>query len=230
MTVQWGIGTGNNALGMFQYGAQLGQNMQDRRDQREDRNALIALRERQEDRLAQQQQNEQAKAQQGERRANMGDVAKLFDGVTPENYGQRVALAQQMGVDVSGVPQQFDPAWVQQQQTVLRFFQERPDAISTAGKQAMDAGFQPGTPEFQQAVRGIIEASLAQPYTGGQGETRLYTPGVFGGGQPAAQAGPQPGAVEDGYRFNGGNAADPNNWSPIAQGGPTQPASGGFRP
>lgn len=32
-------------------------------------------------------------------------------------------------------------------------------------------------------------------------------------------AGPQPGAVEDGYRFRGGNPADPNNWEQVGGGG-----------
>lgn len=32
---------------------------------------------------------------------------------------------------------------------------------------------------------------------------------------PASQPGPQPGHVEDGYRFRGGDPADPNNWERI---------------
>jgi hypothetical protein len=214
MTVQWGIGTGNNALGMFQYGAQLGQNMQDRRDQREDRNALIALRERQEDRLAQQQQNEQAKAQQGERRANMGDVAKLFDGVTPENYGQRVALAQQMGVDVSGVPQQFDPAWIQQQQNVLRFFNDQGEqGISGIARELVDAGFQPGTDEFNQAMRGVIQNKYASEYVDEAGNTRRRSALQLPGAPTAGEVIPPP----------------PSGFV-LDEGGPAQQAPATFRP
>jgi hypothetical protein len=45
-------------------------------------------------------------------------------------------------------------------------------------------------------------------------------PGTEAPAQPATQAtpqgaAPQPGAVEDGYRFKGGNPADPANWEPV---------------
>lgn len=33
--------------------------------------------------------------------------------------------------------------------------------------------------------------------------------------QPAPSAGPRPGMIEDGYRFRGGNPADPNSWEPV---------------
>lgn len=35
-----------------------------------------------------------------------------------------------------------------------------------------------------------------------------------GAGQAQQSGGPQPGMVEDGYRFKGGNPADPNSWEP----------------
>lgn len=51
------------------------------------------------------------------------------------------------------------------------------------------------------------------------------------GGQPqnfAPQSGIQPGTIEDGYRFKGGNPADPNSWEKA--GGQTASRSGSFRP
>ena len=56
------------------------------------------------------------------------------------------------------------------------------------------------------------------------GQTFEYAP-QGGGARPANV--PQPGQVEDGYRFRGGNPADPASWEPIggapSQGGATFP-------
>lgn len=46
----------------------------------------------------------------------------------------------------------------------------------------------------------------------------------LGGGQQSG--GPQPGVIEDGYRFKGGNPADPASWEQV--GGQTASPSGGF--
>jgi len=231
MAVNWNApGPQNNALSYFQLGAQMGDRLRVRKEQREDRqreqegrNALAAYATNPNDEgfaaavqydprsafavradVRQSQADERTQMQQ-----RMKQVSRLFQGVTPENYGQRVAIASEMGLDVSGVPQQYDPAWVERQGQIFNFMAERPEAASNAGKQAMDMGYQPGTPQFNEVVQKIIEAGLAQPYMGSGGETRLYTPqlGNFGG--------PQPGAVEDGYRFKGGNPADPNSWEPV---------------
>lgn len=45
-------------------------------------------------------------------------------------------------------------------------------------------------------------------------------------GSALGAQGPQPGHVEDGFRFKGGNPADPNAWEQV--GGPSLNSSGGF--
>lgn len=52
-------------------------------------------------------------------------------------------------------------------------------------------------PAIKKAALGTIE-SLHKKYAGGQ--------------QAPMQGGPRPGVVQDGYRFKGGNPADPNSW------------------
>lgn len=219
--VNWGLGVapdiGGNALAAFQQGRQV-------REESDRRNALLDLQRQQEQRLQQQQQTEQ-------RRADLPLMERLLTDVTPENWGQRVQIAQQYGVDTSQLPQAYDPAWVQQQLATVKLLNtpQGQEALSGAGKQAMDMGYRPGTEQFNTIVRQLIEAEMAKPYTGSQGETRLYTPQIGGGGQVQGGASPPaPGAVEDGYRFKGGDPADPASWEPVSQGGPTLSASGGF--
>lgn len=58
-------------------------------------------------------------------------------------------------------------------------------------------------------------------------QIRVPNPYRSGGGNSAPSI--APGTVDGGYRFKGGDPADQNNWEPVNGGGPTQPASGGFR-
>lgn len=241
--INWGLaGGGNNALSMFQLGASLGSDIRERREQKEQRNALAAYATNpNEQTLApviqanpelgiqlRGQMARQAQQQQEQRRADLPLIGRLLDGIGDEStYQQRKAMAGQYGIDVSQLPQNFDPAWVAQQQQTIKLLSDpaKAEALSTAGKQAVDMGFRPGTPEFNAAVRDIWTAGEAKPYVSG-GETRLYTPKIGGAGQ--VQGGPQVGAVEDGYRFKGGNPADPSAWEPVGQGGGGARVTSGF--
>lgn len=81
--------------------------------------------------------------------------------------------------------------------------------------------FQTATPEQRQQYSQYMDVTSPAMATTWQGPTILPR------SQLGAQAGPQPGTVEGGYRFKGGNPSDPSNWEPV--GGTSGNAGGGFR-
>lgn len=174
------------------------------------------------------QQAQMARQQQEQRRADLPLLTRLVETATDEaSYQRNRAVAQEYGIDTANLPPQFDPAWRDQQLSTLKALQDpaKTQALSAAGKIAIDMGLKPGTQEFEQTVREIWTSGEAKPYVVG-GETRLYTPKIGGGGQ--VQGGPAVGAVEDGYRFKGGNPADPGAWEPVGQGGGGARVTSGF--
>lgn len=251
--INWGLGQNNGAQNAFQTGFQLGDMLRQRNAERKTSNALSGLvaNPQQDDaqfaqtiqglpaqaasQLIQARQGyqrnaaQQQQAQTEQRRADIPLLTRLVETSTDEaSYQRNRQVAQQYGVDLSGAPAQFDPAWRDQQLVTLKAIQTPggQEALSTAGKQAVDMGYRPGTPEFNGVVRDIFLAGESKPYVVG-GETKLYTPRIGGAGE--TKGGPQPGAVIAGFRFKGGNPNDRGSWEPV-QGGPTQPASAGFRP
>jgi hypothetical protein len=71
----------------------------------------------------------------------------------------------------------------------------------------------------EQAIARLDTAQSEEAFVQSLQELRQIAQDAIGraerkaqGGQAPAQRGPQPGQVEDGYRFRGGNPADPNNW------------------
>ncbi len=83
--------------------------------------------------------------------------------------------------------------------------------MSSAARMAQEMGLTPGTPEYQQFIRRYAFKPTILQIPNAEGGTD-YTEYDPSGGVPQ-QGGMQPGHVEDGYRFNGGDPADPNNWS-----------------
>lgn len=159
-------------------------------------------------------QQEQVAAQ----RTRLTETAKLFEGVTPENYGQRLALAQQLGIDTSAAPQSFDPAWVQQNAQIMRFAADNPDKLPMIAQEFQAAGIDLNTPQGKQALLNAIAGKYGTDYADENGNIRRRA--AF---DPKSFAQPAPGAIEDGYRFKGGNPADPSAWEKV--GG--QPAGNG---
>lgn len=81
--------------------------------------------------------------------------------------------------------------------------------------------------EVQDPQSGTVLLQSTQPrlVTGANGEiVPLYPQGtpLHNGGRtaPPTNAGPQPGTIEDGHRFRGGDPGDPNNWEAVGGASP----------
>ena len=188
-------------------------------------------------------QRKAAEAKAGQEKAMA--VAKLFDGVTPENYQQRLSVAQRMGIDTSSAPQQFDPNWVTENRIIMQTVAERPEALSAAGKAAVDEGYQPGTPEFHKRVKEIFlsEATKTIPYQPGggvatynaqTGQTQVIVQPNYGdqpAGAPAQPSGniarPKTKAERDALK-PGQQYEAPDGSIRTVPGGASSNASGGF--
>jgi hypothetical protein len=114
-------------------------------------------------------------------------------------------------------------------------FREKPPEDDQFTRSMRAAGIDPASPQgqalYQQRVSTM--ASPAPNFLGdGLGGGRwVQPPSMPLPGAPSAQAqsnGPQPGTVEDGYQFQGGNPADPRSWKPM--GGGAGNGVGTFRP
>ena len=139
-----------------------------------------------EDRQAKRAKAMQEQAQNGF--AGLQKVGQLLEGVSDEaTYQQTLSMAQQNGIDISRVPKNYDPQWVEGQKGFIKKLQDpkAQEALSTAGKIAVDMGFKPGTTEHAQKTIEVWQSSEAKPYVVG-GETRLYRPSLSGGGASLA--------------------------------------------
>jgi hypothetical protein len=91
------------------------------------------------------------------------------------------------------------------------------------------AGIDPTSDAGRALYTQKTQAMVAPPMMSAQGVDEQGNPVMrfFPRAQPVAPGAPQPGMVKNGYRFKGGDPGSPSSWEPV--GGPTQPASGGFR-
>lgn len=197
--INWGLGPGN-ALSMFSQGAQIGQQLRARQDENElrgafgrvlsapkttpgigdkpvDTSADMGIIAQHDPRLFMQlQQRDQQQAQQAQAAKvdQIKTIARLLDEARDEGSYQRgLAAARQLGMDVSSVPQSYDPAWVAQQRTLLSaFVDDDGTKLSGIARELVDAGYQPGTPQFNEAMRSVISNKYASDYVDDAGNVR----------------------------------------------------------
>lgn len=206
MTINWGLGAGNNALAMFQQGTQMGSAIADRRDRREQQNALLDIRREE----LEARKGEAATKQQDAVREKATMLARIFAKAeeSPEGWNQALGAAKQMQLDTSLVPPQYDPAWARSQRLIAEaMVKGGQEAISGLAREFDDAGVDYTQGEGQAAFRRALEGKYGVQYTDDQGNTRKQR--VFD--MPEVGA-----AAPQGVTF-----------TPI-DGGPTPPASAPF--
>ena len=244
MAIQWGL-AGN---GGFQNAFAMGQHLGNQIRQTRADNALAAYAKNPgeetlggvieaDPRLGYRLREHEAERAAAARKEQLGAIPTTINMLraakaNPQAYGAIRAQAIQMGIPgAESVPEQFDPAWVDQQLTTMEAFAtpQGQEALSTAGKQAMDLGYRPGTPEFASVTRQIIEAGMARPYTGAQGETRLYTPQIGGQGQALGGIPRISGTADYDALPPGAEYIDPNGNRRTKSGGGVSNGTGNFR-
>jgi hypothetical protein len=170
--------------------------------------------------LETQQRDVRMKAAQGDPNArqqlagfDMNEYLAL-DKRGQEEYKQGIDTMGQLAL-LADTPEEWDDVVGQLAQAAPEFgkyrgrFDLRQSVIAQAG-QAKEL-IEQNQPKYQVIPEGGMLVNTRDPQALSQ---------VGAGGQPSAQGGPQPGAIEDGYRFKGGNPADPSSWEQIGDGPP----------
>jgi hypothetical protein len=168
-----------------------------------------ALQMRTEQELA---QTQQADAQ----RQQLAKVADLLDNSTDEaSYQRNLGAARQLGLDVSTAPVNFDPEFIQTQSAIARAVLNNDPELPLIAQEAMAAGLQPGTPEFQKEIGRILKAKYdttkVVSYQKGGGAVAFdratggITPLIAPGGAPSGGGIPQEAIAE--LRNNPASAA-----------------------
>jgi hypothetical protein len=170
----WGPG----AQGGFQNALAMGMQMGQVARQNQQQNALMQQRQAQ---IDLQQQEAQARQQQAQTKAEQ-DQASTFRQLLKQaetNPQQAFMAAQQLGIDVSRIPQpgtpEFEP-WRQQQLFIADALERDKDSLPGLAQEVMLAlppdQRDPNSPVFRQAFSAALENKYAAEYTDEQGRTR----------------------------------------------------------
>jgi hypothetical protein len=173
----------------------------------------------------QRQQAEQAwkEAQRHQESIKLG--AQIIRETNPQDqagWEQTLQIAHSAGIDLTQVPRTFDPAYVTGMTKMADAL--APERNEQTSMQRNYDFLSSKNPDLgQQYLRSQAEGP-PQIITTADGRT-LAVPrsGVAASSAPAGRATPQPGEVQDGYKFKGGNPADPASWEKVG-GQPVAPA------
>jgi hypothetical protein len=122
-------------------------------------------------------------------------ASKILSLIAPDgsNYTQILEAARSVGVDVGDAPDAYDANWVKRHSIINQAFAESSDGLTTDAKNfTLASGLRQGDPGFMEGFADFLSQKAAQPYTGSQGETRIYAPQLF----PPRQSAPQPQPVD----------------------------------
>lgn len=163
----------------------------------------------------QERRQQQAQQMLERRRDDIRGMAQIIRQINPRDtasWQQGLALARQMGLNVEGAPTEFDPGYAQGLVSIA-------DAFDPQGNEGFTLS--PGQVRYgrngQEVARGPDPAPNYIPLP--PGGRLVLEPGTGGPQSVDGPPPPAPGTIEDGYRFRGGNPADPNSWEPVGAGG-----------
>jgi len=122
----------------------------------------------------QQFQLEQQKLTQKTHGEQMQVLGRLIAPVKDEaSYQQALAAARQGGLDISAAPPTFDPQFIGRTKLLVDAYNKDGGVqLSGLARELQDAGYQPGTPAFQEAMGVALQGKYAPQYTDQQGNLR----------------------------------------------------------
>jgi len=195
MAIEWGLsnqGGFQNALALgVQFGQQIKRNQREQAAQEQatqrnnalaqyaidpnDQNFAVVAQYDAPTAISMRSQAIQGQAQQRQQQqADMGTFRRLLKraAASPEGWQQALGAAQNLGLDVSSIPQQYDPEWASQQLFIMDAMEQDQEGLKGIAYELQQAGYEPGTPEYEQAARQIISNKYASEYVDQQGNTR----------------------------------------------------------